>query len=107
MASGWNYFFYIRHYEISCNISTDLISENVLNKIYKFKIRLEQFTGQTKKAEKYWLVKTELSYTTINLTQYFWSFLYVYFKKKKKKKCIFYSPNLTVRRLLQNSFMIL
>ena len=85
MASSWNYFFYIRHYEISCNISTEFISENVLNKIYKFKIRLEQFTGQTKKAEKYWLVKTELSYTTINLTQYFWSFLYVYFKKKKKK----------------------
>ena len=31
------------------NITTDHISENVQNKIYNFKIRLEQFTDQTKK----------------------------------------------------------
>ena len=45
-----------RQYEISCNISTDYISENVQNKIYNFKIRLAQFTYQTKKAKKYSLV---------------------------------------------------
>ena len=28
MASSWNLFFYKREYEISCNISTDHISEN-------------------------------------------------------------------------------
>ena len=32
------------------NISTDHISENVQSKIYNFKIRLEQFTDQTKKS---------------------------------------------------------
>ena len=49
MANSCNYFFYIRRYEISCNISTDHISNNIQNKIYNFKIRLEQFTNQTKK----------------------------------------------------------
>ena len=62
MASSWNLFFYIREYEISCNISTDHISENVQNKIYNFKIRFKKFTHQTKKAKKYWLAGTELSY---------------------------------------------
>ena len=46
-------FFHIRQYEISCNISTDHISENGQNKIYNFEIRHEQFTDQTKKAKKY------------------------------------------------------
>ena len=41
--------FSIKEYEISCNIITDHISENVQNKICNFKIRTEQFTDQTKK----------------------------------------------------------
>ena len=53
MANSSNEFFFIRQYEISCNISTDHISENVHNKIYNYKIRLEQFTDQIKKAKKY------------------------------------------------------
>ena len=47
MANSWNYIF-----------------ENVQDKIYNFKIRLEQFTDQTKKAKKYWLIGIELSYMT-------------------------------------------
>ena len=58
-------FFHIRQYEISCNISTDHISENGQNKIYNFEIRHEKFTDQTKKAKKYWLVGIELSYMTM------------------------------------------
>ena len=47
MANSWNYIF-----------------ENVQDKIYNLKIRLEQFTDQTKKAKKYWLIGIELSYMT-------------------------------------------
>ena len=56
MANSWNYIF-----------------ENVQDKIYNFKIRLEQFTDKTKKAKKYWLIGTELSYIT-NANRYCLSF---------------------------------
>ena len=36
-------------------------SGNVRNKIYNFQIKLEKFTDQTKKAEKYQLVRIALS----------------------------------------------
>ena len=39
-------------YEISCNKSTNHITDNAQNKIYNFEIRLEQFTDDTKKAKK-------------------------------------------------------
>ena len=51
MTNSENYIFYIRQWEISCDISTFQRSENVQNKIYDLKIRLEQFTDHTKKAK--------------------------------------------------------
>ena len=47
VATGWNWFFYIRECEISC--------------IHNLQFRLEQLTDQTKKAKKYQLVGIALS----------------------------------------------
>ena len=52
MANSWNQFFYIRKYQISWNIITVHISENVQNKVYHLETRREQFTDQTQKAKK-------------------------------------------------------
>ena len=56
IANSRNSFFYIRQYEISCNISTDYKSQNAQNKIYNFKIRLEQLTEAKKTKERTSLV---------------------------------------------------